>query len=86
MPGPSPSFVGEKLTAGSNTRGRGRRRGQDRGRGQIIRQSPDSQEHLAARICGFFVYVYDDDQVDDGFRRNWTFSPQNNLSDLADSE
>jgi hypothetical protein len=39
-----------------------------------IHQSPDSQEHLAARICRFFVQVYvhdeDDDQVDGGFSRN----------------
>jgi hypothetical protein len=37
-----------------------------------------------------FVHVYvhdeDDDQVDGGFGRNRTFSPQNNLSALADSE
>jgi hypothetical protein len=57
-----------------------------------IRQSPDSQEHLAARIWKFFVHVHvyvddeDDDQVDGGFSRNRTFSPQNNLSALADSD
>jgi hypothetical protein len=38
-----------------------------------IRQSPDRQEHLAARIRKFFVHVYvhdkDDDQVDGGFSR-----------------
>jgi hypothetical protein len=52
-----------------------------------IRQSPDSQDHLAARICWFFVHVYvheeDDDQVDGGFSRNRTFSPKTNLSGIS---
>jgi hypothetical protein len=46
-----------------------------------IRQIPDSQENLAARICRFFVHVCvhdeDGDQVEGGFSRNRTMSLYN---------